>query len=77
MAQQPNFEQGPIRPQARQKVFLLRITRNCPWNQCCFCPVYKGRKFSMREVQEIKDDIKTAREIYDSIRGLIQARVWW
>ncbi len=68
MAQQPNFEQGPIRPPSEAKSFLLRITRNCPWNQCLFCPVYKGRKFSMREVQEIKDDIKTAREIYDSIK---------
>ncbi len=62
------FEQGPIRPPNEAKSFLLRITRNCPWNQCLFCPVYKGRKFSLREVQEIKDDIKTAREIYDSIK---------
>ncbi|MBN1905081.1 MAG: radical SAM protein [Deltaproteobacteria bacterium] len=68
MVQQLNFEQGPIRPPNEAKSLLLRITRNCPWNQCMFCPVYKGRKFSLREVQEIKDDIKTAREIYDSIK---------
>ncbi|NLD36278.1 MAG: radical SAM protein [Desulfatiglans sp.] len=68
MIQQLSFEQGPIRPPNEAKSLLLRITRNCPWNQCMFCPVYKGRKFSLREVQEIKDDIKTAREIYDSIK---------
>ncbi len=68
MTDKLDFEQGPIRPPNESKSFLLRITRNCPWNQCLFCPVYKGRKFSLRSVDEIKDDIKTAREIYDSIK---------
>lgn len=65
-----DFEQGPIRPPNESKSFLLRITRNCPWNQCLFCPVYKGRKFSLRSVDEIKEDIKTARKIYDSIEEI-------
>ena len=63
-----DFEQGPIRPPNESKSFLLRITRNCPWNQCLFCPVYKGRKFSLRSVEEIKNDIKTAREICNDIK---------
>lgn len=63
-----DFEQGPIRPPNESKSFLLRITRNCPWNQCLFCPVYKGRKFSLRSVDEIKNDIRTAREIYESVK---------
>ena len=70
MAETLDFEQGPIRPPNESKSFLLRITRNCPWNQCLFCPVYKGRKFSLRSVDEIKNDIKTAREIYDSIKEI-------
>ncbi len=70
MAETLDFEQGPIRPPNESKSFLLRITRNCPWNQCLFCPVYKGRKFSLRSVDEIKNDIKTAREIYDIIKEI-------
>jgi radical SAM superfamily enzyme YgiQ (UPF0313 family) len=35
----------------------LRLTHNCPWNKCAFCPVYKGEKFSFRSVDEIKGDI--------------------
>lgn len=65
-----DFEQGPIRPPSEAKSFLLRITRNCPWNQCLFCPVYKGRKFSLRSVEEIKKDIETAKSIADSIKEL-------
>lgn len=64
------FEQGPIRPPNEARSLLLRITRNCPWNQCLFCPVYKGQKFSLRTVEEIKKDIQTARDIADDIKAL-------
>lgn len=65
-----SFEQGPIRPPNEARSLLLRITRNCPWNQCLFCPVYKGQKLSLRTVEEIKKDIQTARDIADDIKAL-------
>ena len=64
------FEQGPIRPPNEARSLLLRFTRNCPWNRCEFCPVYKGRKFSLRSVADIKQDIQTARDIYDDVLRL-------
>ncbi len=64
------FEQGPIRPPNEARSLLLRFTRNCPWNQCLFCPVYKKSKFSLRSVDEIKQDIQTARDIADDIKAL-------
>ncbi len=64
------FEQGPIRPPSEAMSLLLRFTRNCPWNKCLFCPVYKGREFSRRSLEEIKADIQTARDIYDEIIAL-------
>ena len=39
---------------------LLRINRNCPWNRCLFCPVYKDRSFSQRPAEEIRLDIDAA-----------------
>lgn len=65
-----SFEQGPIRPPNEARSLLLRLTRNCPWNQCLFCPVYKDQKFSLRTVDEIKEDIQTARNIADDIQEL-------
>ena len=65
-----SFEQGPIRPPNEARSLLLRITRNCPWNQCLFCPVYKGQKFSLRTAEEVKTDIQTARDIADDIKAL-------
>jgi hypothetical protein len=51
------FEQGPIRPPSEAGSLLLRLTRNCPWNHCTFCPVYKGSSFSLRPVDHIIKDI--------------------
>lgn len=51
------YEQGVIRPPSEANSLLLRVTRNCPWNQCLFCPAYKGTKFSKRTVEEVKKDI--------------------
>jgi len=64
------FEQGPIRPPNEARSLLLRLTRNCPWNQCLFCPVYKNQKFTLRTVDEIKQDIRTAKQIADDIKAL-------
>lgn len=65
------FEMGPIRPPSEAYSILLRITRNCPWNRCAFCPVYKGQKFSLRSVEEIKGDIDSmhaiAQRIYERV----------
>ncbi len=64
------FELGPIRPPSEAQSLLLRVTRNCPWNQCEFCHTYKGEKFSFRSVAEVKQDIDSIKRIYDEIRQL-------
>jgi radical SAM superfamily enzyme YgiQ (UPF0313 family) len=66
------FEQGPIRPPNEAQSLLLRFTRNCPWNRCLFCPVYKQRRFSLRTVDEIRQDILAARRIADDIKSISQ-----
>lgn len=51
------FEQGVIRPPSEASSLLIRVTRNCPWNRCLFCPAYKGTTFSRRSLDEINKDI--------------------
>jgi radical SAM superfamily enzyme len=58
------FEQGVIRPPSEASSLLVRVTRNCPWNQCVFCPAYKGVKFSRRTVEEVKKDIDAMAKEY-------------
>ena len=64
------FEQGPIRPPSEAYSLLVRVTRNCPWNQCTFCPVYKGTKFSRRSVEHVKKDIDALYQHVEAIRKL-------
>jgi radical SAM superfamily enzyme YgiQ (UPF0313 family) len=54
-----DFETGIYRPPSEggSNSLLLRFTRNCPWNQCTFCGMYKEEKFSFRTKEEIKSDI--------------------
>ena len=52
------FEVGPIRPPNEAFSLLVRVTRNCPFNRCSFCPVYKGAKFSLRKADEVIADIR-------------------
>ena len=65
----PAIEQGPIRPPSEAHSLLLRVTRNCSWNRCEFCHIYKGRKFSPRTVEEVKKDIDTVKKIVTEIKS--------
>lgn len=64
------FEQGPIRPPSEATSLLIRATRNCPWNKCGFCKTYKGKKFSRRSTEEIKEDILTIKNMCEEIKEL-------
>lgn len=61
------FEQGPIRPPSEAESLLIRITRNCPWNRCTFCPVYKNTTFSLRPVEHVLKDIDAVKECVEVI----------
>ena len=64
-----HFETGIYRPPSEggSDSLLLRFTRNCPWNHCTFCTMYKNQKFQLRSIAEIKGDIdamaRLAREL--------------
>ncbi len=64
------FELGPIRPPSEAYSLLIRATRNCPWNRCQFCPIYKGSKFELRSVQEIIKDIEAAKAISEGLKEI-------
>ncbi len=58
-----SFEQGPIRPPSEARSLLVRVSRNCPWNRCAFCPVYKGTRFSLRSADEVLADLDAMKRL--------------
>lgn len=60
---------GPIRPPSEAYSLLVRVTKNCPWNRCEFCSVFKGQRFELRTLEEVKKDILTARRTVEEVRA--------
>ncbi len=66
----PEIEQGPIRPPSEAQSLLLRVTRNCSWNNCEFCHIYKGKRFSLRSLDEVKKEIDAIKAVASEIQSL-------
>jgi len=65
-----SFQLGPIRPPSEAYSLLIRATKNCSWNRCKFCHIYKGQRFELRPVAEVKQDILAAKAIQDAIKAM-------
>lgn len=52
------------RPPGEWKSYLLQCTIGCSNNQCTFCGMYKEKKFRIRPVEEILEDIDMALAYY-------------
>jgi hypothetical protein len=65
-----SFQLGPIRPPSEAYSLLIRVTKNCSWNRCKFCHIYKGQRFELRPVAEVKQDILAAKAIQDAIKAM-------
>lgn len=60
------YEICSIRPPTENSSITFRLARNCYWNRCAFCPVYKtGARFSRRNIEEVLNDIADAKRIVD------------
>ena len=60
------FEICSIRPPTENYSLTFRLTRNCGWNRCLFCPAYKyGAQFSRRALDDVKRDVDRAKIISD------------
>jgi radical SAM superfamily enzyme YgiQ (UPF0313 family) len=66
------FETGVYRPPSEggSNSLLVRLTRNCPWNRCTFCGMYKSETFQVRSVAEIKQDIDAMAAVRDDLAAL-------
>ena len=58
------YEGMIYRPPGEWKSYLLQCTIGCSNNSCTFCSMYKDKRFRIRPLKDILDDIEMARKAY-------------
>ena len=55
-----DYEGIVIRPPSEAESLILQVTLGCSHNRCTFCPTYKGRRFRIKDIEKIKEEIDEA-----------------
>ncbi|MBF0551752.1 MAG: radical SAM protein [Deltaproteobacteria bacterium] len=53
-----------FRPPSEANSLLIQATVGCPHNKCTFCGMYKHKRFRIRKVADIKEDLDSGYKIY-------------
>mgnify|MGYP001591474745 CR=1 FL=1 len=55
-----HYEEPVFRPPSEAQSLILQATIGCSHNRCAFCGMYKGKRFRIRDLSEIRADILEA-----------------
>ena len=52
------------RPPSEAGSLIIQATLACPHNKCASCGIYQGRKFHVRPIDEVVEDLDSALHVY-------------
>ncbi|MHB8869963.1 MAG: radical SAM protein [Thermoleophilia bacterium] len=67
------YEGQIYRPPCESRSLIIQATIGCPWNRCTFCAMYKDKRFRVRPLHEILEDLALARDTYPRVPALFLA----
>lgn len=67
------YEEPVFRPPSEAFSLIIQATVGCSWNKCTFCGMYKMKKFRVRDIEEVKEDFRIAKELYGDVRRVFLA----
>ncbi|AGK60603.1 hypothetical protein Asulf_00583 [Archaeoglobus sulfaticallidus PM70-1] len=67
------YEEPVFRPPSEAHSLIIQATIGCSHNACTFCGMYKGKRFRIRDIEEVKEDILMSKDYYGSVRRIFLA----
>lgn len=67
------YEGNIFRPPSEARSYILQCTVGCTHNRCTFCAMYKDKKYHVRSLEEIKTDIRMAKQYYGDVEKVFLA----
>ncbi|MBW6410085.1 radical SAM protein [Clostridium weizhouense] len=61
------------RPPSESNSLIIQATLGCSHNKCNFCNMYKSKKFTIRPLKDIKEDIIYFRQLYGYVEKVFLA----
>lgn len=58
------YEGTVYRPPSEARSLIVQLTIGCARNTCRFCYMYKDKSFRVRPIEEVIDDLKMAKSLY-------------
>ena len=64
------YEGNIFRPPSEAYSLLVQVTVGCAHNKCTFCSMYKDKKFHIRKLEEVLEDLEWARAHYPRVERI-------
>lgn len=58
------YEGAVYRPPSEWDSLIIQSTIGCSHNKCTFCSMYKDKNFRIKTVEEVKNDLEKAKDIF-------------
>ncbi|KOA19441.1 oxygen-independent coproporphyrinogen-III oxidase-like protein YqeR [Clostridium homopropionicum DSM 5847] len=67
------YEGAVYRPPSEAYSLIIQVTLGCSHNECTFCNMFKDKKFKIRKLEDIFEDLSMAREYYKIVKRVFLA----